>query len=332
MGGLTQYKTKFQWFYTSIIFTIFIYIFWIFIINICYALNKKAENSNLCKTIQDIVEKIVDHKIIFVGELHGTEEAPTLVSCLGEVIISQHESLMIGLELPAELEIDLHNYMVSATADERTWILNNWLWRDAHYQDGRRSRAMLGLLRRARTWRQEGHRVFVHTIDYFYDPEMRKAAGIDVNRRNGFMAARIKALIGKENPDHVVVLTGRGHARTKPYDNPAYANDPPIPLQLGTLQTWSIDVWAVQGERWSCFRASGASRLRCGKRPVKPLRPHPAIAAPVYRPLSADPDAAFDAELILPAFTASPPAWMDFAWNDCDRVPPTWEPCASQKR
>ncbi len=284
--------------------------------------------------ISDLVRDATPNHILFIGERHGTRETPAVVACLAERFLASGERIMLAFEFPAELETSLQNYYNAPSETPQLWILNNWFWRDSFYQDGRRSRAMLALLRQAWKWKKAGQKLSVHTIDIFYDPAMRNAAGVSVNNRNAFMAARLKTLIEKDKPDRVIVLVGRGHARILPYDNPAYRNDPPIPLHLNGYRIWSVDVGALDGERWSCRITDHNKRLRCGPaifREIPQKSPSP-ITVPTYRRLAGDSGAAFDAELVLPEFTASPPAWKDFEWKDCSHVPASWSPCPSDMR
>jgi hypothetical protein len=81
-------------------------------------------------------------------------------------------------------------------------LLSGQFWTDP-YQDGRRSQAMLGLIRRVRELRASGEDVRIVSIDQFPPPDDRDEA----------MAEKLAALRARALGDRILVLVGNMHAK-----------------------------------------------------------------------------------------------------------------------
>ncbi|RME25857.1 MAG: hypothetical protein D6800_07160 [Candidatus Zixiibacteriota bacterium] len=290
--------------------------------------NPAANCPNLWgKGEESFLRDALEHRVISIGETHGTNEIPSLVGSLLCHLLAKGKTVLLGLEMPSQAGKQLAEFM-AADDENSQMLLDNWYWRARSFQqDGRRSRAMLSLLERIRRWRRAGAAVTVAAIDYPYGNS--KALASYDGDRNAYMAHEVTELMKGTAFDHVVILSGALHARRLPYFGWSGKLLFPISYQLKTR--YGLDVYAVRmrsfsGRSWSCNGPS-PDRVTCGSAALGAEEGSFRTDDMVYRKYPPNPDQAFDAQIVFPSFSASPPAYLDFRWNDCDRVPKFWAPC-----
>ena len=91
-----------------------------------------------------------DHRVIVLGELHGTREVPALLRELMEAYAADGAPVRLALELPTGENPALATYMSSAgTAEARAALRGTKYWTvRSRMHDGRRSEDMLDLIER----------------------------------------------------------------------------------------------------------------------------------------------------------------------------------------
>ncbi len=245
-----------------------------------------------------LAEAIDEHKLVLLGEMHGTQETPALVADLVEQNVGGHEPraddpIVLALEITSNDQPDVDRYMASnGTPADKTALLAGSHWQDAMH-DGRDSQAMSGLIERMRQLKSAGADV---SIDLFDAPGS--------GDRNERMAEHLRALVRHAPRASVLVLTGNVHAMTtappwKMFDDGKEIKPPMTAGRyLADLHPLSINIVAGGGDAWNC------SGRDCGVHPIYgPGTQREATLA------FADPsESAWDATLTLPRFTASLPA------------------------
>jgi hypothetical protein len=237
----------------------------------------------------DLLGAIGQHRLVLLGEMHGTQETPALVGNLLDAYAARRHPVILALEVSTQEQPRFDRYMASRdTAADRAALLAGGHWRERHH-DGRDSRAMFDLIAHAQRLHAGGAPVSLLAFD---------AGGEDRNRG---MADCLRAALSRRPDATVLVLTGNVHAMTRrpPWtmlDEQGHPIEPPMTAgrYLADLAPLSVDVQAAHGAYWAC-RADGCR--------VQAVRPHGA------RGLSRNgEDSAWDFELVLPRFTPSPPA------------------------
>jgi hypothetical protein len=239
---------------------------------------------------------VVDSNFVIFGEMHGTQEMPEFV---GDYIcrrLQQRGTATVGLEISSFEQVRLNAFIASeGSAADRTKLLNGSFWRrDSDGQDGRGSEAMFRLVERIRQWKQQGMDVDVLALD---------APAQGQHTRDGAMAELVRSALRRRPDRQYVVMVGDVHAR-KGKGTPWGPLYEPMAFQLRAEHPLVIDMQSGKGgTAWVCTEALHG----CGTfRYPSPQHPNTA-ASPVFRALEATSDK-FDAQLILPGTTASPPA------------------------
>lgn len=242
----------------------------------------------------DLLDKATDgHRIVLMGEMHGTRETPALVGALIERRVAQGRHEVLALEMDRAEQPRIDRYLASDGASAaRQALLAGEHWVDVHH-DGRDSVAMLELIERMRRLRAVGHVVPVVAFD-------RQGP----HERNRDMADELRETAARFPRAQLLVLSGNVHAMTrrppwtmtdedgKPIEAPMSAG-----RYLGDLHPLSIDIGARTGAFWACMAG------RCRQQAVRASNgPAPEIDAHVPS------DSGWDATLLLPMFTPSPPA------------------------
>ena len=96
-------------------------------------------SSPLPDSIYDIVS---DYKVLWLGEIHGTNESPGAVLKLAELFVNHGKDVFVALEIPYQ-DQDLIRH---AVAMEDRELLKNLPFFRGPYHDGRSSEAMSNLL------------------------------------------------------------------------------------------------------------------------------------------------------------------------------------------
>jgi hypothetical protein len=206
------------------------------------------------------------HRLILLGELHGTREIPEFVGRLvGDY--AQHGPVVLGLEVPVSEQTAIEGFL-SSNGDKlaREALLSNTFWRRNDVQhDGRRNYDILDLIERLREMRASGRAVEILAYD---NPD---GSHVTSEKRDSDMATRIRDAFGK-TPRTFLVLSGNVHAMLRrPADAPQEMQAP-MGSHLVDLSPFSVDITARSGESWICLercQAASIPRLDAASGPLK---------------------------------------------------------------
>ena len=224
-------------------------------------------------------------RVIVLGETHGTREVPALVAELA-CHLSDGARVLVGIELPHWLNENIAAFVGGRIGDE-TFLADDY-WRSP-MQDGRQSRAMVEMLRHLRGITAGGRQIDVLGFDdaevYFEGKSAPQAT------RDELMASNVLRFQREGAYDFVLTLVGSAHARRAVPPSRTMAD------HLPRDETLTVAIGFLRGgEAWTC--GSG----RCGIGPVPSRGDRPVLR------LTRLEQGPYDAELVLPEATASPPA------------------------
>ncbi|MCF7752029.1 hypothetical protein KQ945_14810 [Bacillus subtilis subsp. subtilis] len=206
-----------------------------------------------------IVVHAGDHRLVVLGEYHGTAETPLLVADLMERYSRGNAAVRLGLELPMSENVALARYLRSdGDADAREALRTSpfWVVKD-HQHDGRRSRDMLALVEAIRALRAQGRDVAVAGYDVEVGTSTRN------EDRDAVMATHLRQQFNALPADaRMLVLTGNVHAmRTRPADAPAEMQQKMMAAYLLDLPLYSVRLEALRGHFWACIQSCRAVAL-----------------------------------------------------------------------
>ena len=223
------------------------------------------EFSPSCEAVEGAASIIGDKAIraIVIGEVHGTAETPKLVGDLA-CLASQRRNVTVALEFDAGLDADLQRFMADQNPVRAHEALRRSSIWDRRRADGRSSKAMFDLLVRLRNLKGDGGRI---SLGAFQPTSMTRL------RQHYYelaMATKIAELADRRPDDLIIVLVGRVHAGTLPFNGigesflPAAAH-----LPAGEVLTFQPE--AEGGTAWSC-RAQGCKAYQLEGRVKKTRR------------------------------------------------------------
>ncbi len=226
------------------------------------------------------------HRLIVLGEMHGTREIPPLVGEVAERLSSEGP-LLLALEIHASEQASLRSYLDGDGSDaQRDLLRRRPFWSVPQQRnDGRRSEDMLDLVERMRQLRADGRDVAILAYD------VANGGGPDGDWRERAMAAQLRHAFQALPRGRMLVLTGNVHAMRL---RPAWAPElmqVPMTADLLDLQPVSIEIAAASGAFWACPPD--------GCRPLHIAVVPPAGALPPGEP--------FDHRIVLPAFSVARP-------------------------
>jgi len=184
--------------------------------------------------------------VILAGELHGTNEMPAFVSALACGLLQGGQAVLLSLELPADVQPVLEQYMASDGGTAARQAL--YASRFGKLNDGRGSLAYVDLIEQARRLRQAGARISVAATD-ITGAQWDAQAVQDNNTRDRLMAANIVALARSNPQARVVSLSGNLHAsqaRSDGYEPMGY-------VVAQQLRAYSIGFQHQGGQAWVCL-------------------------------------------------------------------------------
>lgn len=239
-----------------------------------------------------LVQAAGTHRLVLLGEMHGTREIPALVGALIDHEVKRGRSVILALEISSREQARVDRYLASSGHDaDRQALLAGEHWQDAMH-DGRDSQAMLALIERVRRMHVQGADVPI----LLFDPGGNAF-------RDQQMADNLRAAAHRSPQAALLVLTGNVHAMTRPPPGGMFLDGKRIesPITAGRylsdLEPLSIDIEGAAGEFQACEGG------HCAKRAV-----HPGLPATVALSRNAPAESAWDFTLVLPHFTASPSA------------------------
>ncbi len=235
-----------------------------------------------------IATHAADHRLLVLGELHGTRETPLLVRALLEHYVAQGVPVRLALELPVAENAALETYITStgdAAAGRALRTTNYWKVKD-HLHDGRRSEDMLDLIEAVRRLRAEGHDITVAGFDRTPNPADDAPGTRDAN-----MAKELRDRYA-ELPAHgrLLVLTGNMHGMRSPPERLGHLT---VTALLKDQPLYNVRIEARGGEFWGC-----RGDRRCG---ALPLINYTGVSPRTYTGEDRD----YDLWIFLPRFTVA---------------------------
>lgn len=245
------------------------------------------------KPVKLLADAIGTHKLVLLGELHGTRETPALVADLVEYLARNGRQVVLALEITSADQPVVDRYMASGDdPTDSAALLAGSHWQETMH-DGRDSRAMFEMIQRMRQLSDAGADVSIDLFDEAGDGE-----------RNKRMAEHLRGVVRDASQATVLVLTGNVHAMTaeppwKMFEGGKQIKPPMTAGRyLADLHPLSINIDAASGQAWNC------SGHDCAANPVLD-RGRQDQAVLVF---SESTESAWNAILTMPEFTASPPA------------------------
>jgi len=222
------------------------------------------------------------HRLLLVGETHGTRETPEFVARLA-TNYAQQGPVVVVLELSNELDASLQAYLASdgGLAARKAFVADPEWHVEEEHNDGRRNLEAVNLIEQLRQLRRAGKAVSVVLMD---GPA---SAAPDSQARDKAMAGRVRTAFAALPADgRMLVLAGNVHAmKAKAMFAPPELQDP-MGSYLRDLEPYSAHVRATEGAYWACMQA-------CERQVVEK---HPEISGP-------ESDPAYDYRIVLPRFT-----------------------------
>ncbi|MGA0544467.1 hypothetical protein ACO2Q1_04275 [Brevundimonas sp. VNH65] len=231
-------------------------------------------------------------RVIVVGEIHGTAEAPAAIGEMACVAV-QNEPVIVALELEDTLQPTLDAFLAAPDAMSARAVLTGSSLLNRKYQDGRSSQAMLNLIERLRRLKTEGFDVSIHA---FQPQSLPRGETLDQSWYELNMAFAL-AQARHQRPDaRVMALMGNFHARKTPF-HVFPAGGVPAAGHLPAGETFSLTIAQQGGSAWTC------GDTECGAGPVLE-RYDPEARGVIFKPSE---DGAYDGVLALGVWSASPP-------------------------
>ncbi|MFO0449434.1 MAG: hypothetical protein ACK52I_12385 [Pseudomonadota bacterium] len=257
-------------------------------------------------------------RIVVLGEMHGTHEAPALAGELAGLRWRQahgapSEGVTLALEIHATEQARIDAFLASSgDAAAREALISGPYWAvKPERSDGRRSVALLALLESVRERRSAGEDFRILAFD-------TGRGGGDANVRNPRMAAALREAFARDPERRFVVLVGNYHARRAPPTRVGGllpGQSPPVPTMahLADVPMLRVNVTAARGEFWGCMGGSCQPWPLGGRRAVPASNdgadshePANAMTEPRFRRTPQDTDG-WDAQLVLPEYSAARP-------------------------
>ncbi len=247
--------------------------------------DRQPEVDNHCAAANAIDLGWTSEKLVFLGEYHGSNEAPRLflqAVCDG-LRRNGNNGVGVALELPKRfneqyfLKIgkDRAEHLVGQVAADDFWT---------EFGDGRHSAAMLELV--TRLIELSAATPGSIRIIAFEQPELDVSAVKD-----------LLDLANARDVSTVFVLTGNAHARLTPI--PGFEGNHLAGNSAGQgVSVWSVNIMPASGDAWICAP-------ECAVREIPVSGPIP--SQPQLTPGSGLGDGAYSATLRIPELTLSPP-------------------------
>ncbi len=248
--------------------------------------------------LQVLACQLQSHRLLLLGELHGTVESPGL---LADLLRDQppNRPIRLGLEWPVELQSKVDTYFRSqGTAADRVAFAAGYDW--THY-DGRMSQAWLALIDTLRDLHQQGRDVQIFTMEPAY------GAPADVAAAGGYLRVKEAGMANaiREQVEHapagalVAALMGNYHSRVGA-DMPDRESS--VTYRLAADHPLVVLPQSGRGTFWAIVSGAGHAAVQTihGSKPPLPQGDVAVRTVP-------DAPAGVEVEKVtLPAFTASP--------------------------
>ena len=223
-------------------------------------------------------------KLLLFGEMHGSVEAPKLISDLA-CSLSKSEEIAIGLEIPSQDQPLIDNYLKSlGTKEDIETLTSGYFWQKVI--DGRSSAAMLQLIGDIRALRAEGHAINLFAFD---DQPGTKL------ERNVAIANGIRRFRATHPDTQIIALMGNIHAMQSEMTTSDGVLVPSGSL-LHDLDPVSVNITYPAGTIWACMP-------KCGIQSLTPRSPTTGTGFKLGASFGG-----YSHSYLLPSITASPPA------------------------
>jgi hypothetical protein len=248
------------------------------------AFGQKSPSSTSPRTCQE-PQGLPGGKLLLFGEMHGSVEAPGLISELA-CALSGTQEIAVGLEMPTQDQPLIDAYLKSrGTKADVAALTSSDFWQKG--RDGRSSQAMLELVEDIRALRADGK-----TVDLFvFDDQPGTNLERNVAIANGIRRYRVA------HPSvQIIALMGNIHAMRSEIHIDGRILTPSGSL-LGDLNPVSISIAYPAGTIWACMPACGIQNL---------TSTNPATVSPGFKEGASL--GGYNYSFLLSSITASPPA------------------------
>jgi hypothetical protein len=247
-----------------------------------------------CTVGQKVDLATLKSRIIVVGEWHGTNEIPAFVTELACAIVKTGKPLILGLEIPTDLQAGVNDYINSqgSAVDQQKFIATDF----GKLEDGRGSLAIFNLIEAMRKIRSTGAQLAVMGFDLSeanLPPPLYPGEKIWKGERNMAMARNIESR-AHVYPHHTLLnLVGIVHASKKKGASWDIGYEPMAYLLSQRIPIHTINFTAKGGFAWFCGKPSETGQLNCKEN---------AVAA-----FAKSPEGDFDTWVDFEKFSASKP-------------------------
>lgn len=253
--------------------------------------------TSLSQAAPSIICNAAHHRLLIVGDEHGSNEIPDFVALLVKAA-SVNRPVRLGLEIEPSERGPIQAYVASqGTTADRAALLHDGYW---SVGQGRMSQAIVRLIESVRALREQGRNVGIFTMvpDQPNSAILEKAGGITPYWNEGLAeSVRVQLKAADSNHALIIAFMGKAHAALT---KPAKPGDATATDRLLADSPYLVEL-AVHGKAWSCV-AGG-----CGPHDVIET-PAASINGAMLRSITGTPGAPAQALLRMPTLTPSPPA------------------------
>jgi len=244
---------------------------------------ERADDQTIGDAVQLICREAADHRLILLGEMHGTREIPKLVAKLVSAY-AQQEPVLLGMEVHHSEQVALRRYLASKGDEKaRSALQTSPFWNVNGVQhDGRRNYDALDLIEQARRLRVRGKDVDILAYD---NPPNQM---VDSEKRDKAMAVRLRNAFATLPRGRLLMLSGNVHAMLKRPDYAPAEMQTPMGVYLRDLDPYSVNITANGGEYWACMSPCG-----------------PVAMPPSTQASGRVSDGVYNFEIVLPRFTVA---------------------------
>jgi erythromycin esterase-like protein len=213
-------------------------------------------DEDTAKSLRLTVDAIADHRLVLLGEKHGTRQIPPFVAALVEQL-SESGPIVLAMELPRSEQASLQQYLESDGGNTaRLALRSTSYWNvQSDQHDGRRSLDMLDLIEQVRLLRKNGKAIELLGFD------LAPGTHHDSQSRDQFMAKYLREQFLTQPAARFLVLTGNVHAMLiKPSYAPAQMQTP-MGSYLSDLHPYSVNINARSGAFWGCQQVCSPIRI-----------------------------------------------------------------------
>lgn len=245
-----------------------------------------ASEAAISEAVKRIQKNAGSHRLVVIGEMHGTREMPDLMEQLAENY-SAEGPLLVALEITRDEHAVLARHMDSPDNSLQAEMRKRAAWNVLpEKNDGRRTQDMLDLIDALRSLRASGRDIAILPYD------LAKGAYQDGEDRDRQMAMHIRRAYDALPEGRLLVLTGNVHAMLVKKDSSfGQQLQTPMASYLADLDPYSVNISALTGSIWACTKGCGEMQLSNGY--IK------------EGPMSADSRQPYHFQIVLPKFTTA---------------------------